>query len=305
MRIEQLQYFETLIQEGSYTKAAAQLHIAQPSLTASIKAMEKELDTLLIIRDTTGIRLTDEGEKVLRFAQAVLKLHENLLTELNPVPHPNENITVFAANFFYKIILENFLPTFFKNMQIQVRSVESDFAISLESFFIHNCNFAVVSRLTADDESKCVPGMLIQEDKFFYDDLIYIPIFQTPMGVCMSNHSSYLYTDELTPMYLLAANASITMFPNRYFKLSERVLFSSSTIAPHIDAISQNKAICSMPYFAFQYYFAQEDCLVFRPYTNNITHTYYLVYPKTHTLTAAEQVFVEELANFLRHRKMN
>ena len=300
MRIEQLQYFESLIQEGSFTKAAEHLHIAQPTLTASIKAIEKELNTKLLLRESTGITLTEEGHKVLRFAQAVLKLHSNLIEEINQPSVPdNESITVFATNFFYKIILENFLPDFSAQTRVNVHSADLDFVLSLESFFIHNCNFAIISRLTAEDESKCSADMLIPDDKFFYSDLTHIPIFQSIFGVCMSEKSSLLYVEDFTPVYTQISNLTMTMFPNRQFKMSDRILFATSTIAPHIEAITQNKAICSIPYFAYKYYFAQEESIVFRPYSNNIVHTYYLVYPKNHTLTNAEQLFITALAKYL------
>ncbi len=305
MRIEQLQYFETLIQEGSFTKAANQLHIAQPTLTASIKAMEKELNCKLLLRESNGIALTEEGHKLLRFTQAVLKLHSNLIEEINrPSMLDNETITVFATNFFYKIILEQFLPDFSAKTNIHVRPVDLDFTTSLELFYMHNCNFAIISRLTADDESKCAPDMLTSDDKFFYSDLTYIPIFQSKFGACMSAKSSLLYAEEFTPMYTHAVNQPTTMFPNRQFKMSDRILLVTSTIEPHIQAITEDKAICNIPYFAYQYYFAQEEGIVFRPYSNNIVHTYYLVYPKNHTLTGAEQIFIEALAKYLAQIKL-
>ena len=43
MTLLQLQYFKTLAHVLHYTQAAAQLHIAQPSLSYSIKELEKEL----------------------------------------------------------------------------------------------------------------------------------------------------------------------------------------------------------------------------------------------------------------------
>lgn len=69
MRLEQLKYFEILSQEGSFNKAAAKAHITQPALTVNIKSMEKELDTLLVIRKPHGVSLTEEGQKVLAFSQ--------------------------------------------------------------------------------------------------------------------------------------------------------------------------------------------------------------------------------------------
>ncbi|MCI9028383.1 MAG: LysR family transcriptional regulator, partial [Lawsonibacter sp.] len=47
MTLLQLQYFKTLARVLHYTHAAAELHIAQPSLSYSIKELEKELGVKL------------------------------------------------------------------------------------------------------------------------------------------------------------------------------------------------------------------------------------------------------------------
>lgn len=306
MRLEQLHYFEMLAQEGSFTKAAAKLHIAQPSLTSSIKSMEKELDTTLVIRDAHGIAITKDGQKVLRFSQAVLNMHKNLLDELKSELSPEqESITVFASNFFNNIILENFLSNHISDLQFQVRSVEHDFIPSLESYFINNCNFAIISCLTAEDESKCSPGMLVSYEKFFNNDFIYIPIFKDIFGLCMAHTSPLAFVDDknLAPSYIDTMQHPMTVFPHRNIKLPGNVLFSSFSIKHHIQALTQNNAICSLPYFAYQYYFSQEESLTFRAYSNGMTLNYYLIYPVEHTLTAAEQIFIDELQTYLKQMK--
>ena len=64
LRLEQLFYFEVLAQENSFNKAAAKLHIAQPSLTANIKSLENELNKTLLIRNTRGFSLTEDGKHI-------------------------------------------------------------------------------------------------------------------------------------------------------------------------------------------------------------------------------------------------
>jgi DNA-binding transcriptional LysR family regulator len=175
----------------------------------------------------------------------------------------------------------------------------------LESFFINNCNFAFVSRLTADDDSKCAPDMLTPDDKFFFSDLTYIPIFQSKFGACMSSKSSLLYIEEFTPIYTHTVQHPMTLFPTRHLKMSDRILFITSTPEKHIQAITENNAICNIPYFAYKYYFGNEENIVFRPYDNNVMHTHYLVYPKNHTLTKAEHLFIEAFAKYLSQMKQS
>lgn len=72
MTLLQLQYFKTLARVLHYTQAAAELHIAQPSLSYSIKELEKELGVKLFEKDSRHIRLTVYGEQFLPYAQQAL-----------------------------------------------------------------------------------------------------------------------------------------------------------------------------------------------------------------------------------------
>ena len=72
MTLLQLQYFKTLAHVLHYTQAAAELHIAQPSLSYSIKELEKELGVKLFEKDSRHVRLTIYGEQFLPYAERAL-----------------------------------------------------------------------------------------------------------------------------------------------------------------------------------------------------------------------------------------
>lgn len=74
MTLLQLQYFKTLARVLHYTQAAAELHIAQPSLSYSIKELEKELGVKLFEKDSRHIRLTVYGEQFLPYAERALNM---------------------------------------------------------------------------------------------------------------------------------------------------------------------------------------------------------------------------------------
>lgn len=74
MTLLQLQYFKTLAHVLHYTQAAAQLHIAQPSLSYSIKELEKELGVKLFEKDSRHIRLTIYGEQFLSYVERALSM---------------------------------------------------------------------------------------------------------------------------------------------------------------------------------------------------------------------------------------
>ena len=60
MDLRVLHYFLTVAKEQSFTRAAAQLHITQPTLSRQLAALEDELGTVLFDRCGRSITLTDE-----------------------------------------------------------------------------------------------------------------------------------------------------------------------------------------------------------------------------------------------------
>src|SRR5258706_12303888 len=62
MNLRQLQYFVAIADEGSFTRAAERLLVAQPSLSQQLKALEQELGGQLLERLPNGVRLTAAGK---------------------------------------------------------------------------------------------------------------------------------------------------------------------------------------------------------------------------------------------------
>ena len=61
MELRLLRYFLTVAKEQSFTKAAEQLHITQPTLSRQMASFEENLGITLFIRSGKKITLTDEG----------------------------------------------------------------------------------------------------------------------------------------------------------------------------------------------------------------------------------------------------
>jgi DNA-binding transcriptional LysR family regulator len=72
MNLRQLHYLVAIADEGSFTRAAEQLLVAQPSLSQQIKSLERELGGLLLERLPTGVRLTAAGKAFLPEARAAV-----------------------------------------------------------------------------------------------------------------------------------------------------------------------------------------------------------------------------------------
>jgi DNA-binding transcriptional LysR family regulator len=72
MELHQLAYFVAVAEEGNFTRAAEQLHVAQPGVSAQVRRLERELGQELLDRSGRTVRLTDVGAAALPHARAAL-----------------------------------------------------------------------------------------------------------------------------------------------------------------------------------------------------------------------------------------
>src|SRR6267143_404876 len=82
MQIHQLRYFCAIARTGSFTRAAEQEHLAQPSLSQQVRKVEDELGTRLFDRLVRSVRLTSFGETFLPRAEAILRQVEDAKHEI-------------------------------------------------------------------------------------------------------------------------------------------------------------------------------------------------------------------------------
>lgn len=82
MELRLLRYFLMVAKEQSFSKAARQLHITQPTLSRQLAALEEELGTALFIRGSRNITLTEAGLLLKRRALEIIELEEKTLGEL-------------------------------------------------------------------------------------------------------------------------------------------------------------------------------------------------------------------------------
>ena len=82
MDLRTLQYFVTVAEELNITRAAEKLHMSQPPLSAQIKSLETELDTVLFIRGKRHLKLTESGQLLYRRAKEIIKLTDKTKSEI-------------------------------------------------------------------------------------------------------------------------------------------------------------------------------------------------------------------------------
>lgn len=113
MDLRQLNFFLKIAKTESFTKAAEQLHIAQPALSIAIRKLEEELDVLLLNRQGRKITLTPEGEALMRHALVIQQQVRDARQELDDLHgllrgEVRVGITPMLGSFLFPQIISSF-----------------------------------------------------------------------------------------------------------------------------------------------------------------------------------------------------
>lgn len=98
MDIKQLIYFKTIVEEGTISKAADVLHMAQPPLSMQLKQLEEELGTQLLKRGHRKVELTLDGKLLYKRSLQMIDLHELIYHEIKDTQKEVLRIGITSSN---------------------------------------------------------------------------------------------------------------------------------------------------------------------------------------------------------------
>ncbi len=110
MKLQQLRYIVEVASCGSVTEAARRLFVSQPSVTAAVRDLEREMGITVFDRTSKGMVTTTEGQTFLGYARQVLEqadlLEERYKRDTEPVPRFAVSCQhySFAVNAFVDVI---------------------------------------------------------------------------------------------------------------------------------------------------------------------------------------------------------
>lgn len=101
MTLQQIHYIIGVSESGSFNKAAENLYISQPSLTAAIKEVEKEFNISIFNRTSKGISLTQDGKEFIQYARQVYAQYENLLEKFGTESKRKKKFSVSCQHYSF------------------------------------------------------------------------------------------------------------------------------------------------------------------------------------------------------------
>lgn len=217
MTLQQLKYAVTAADKGTMSEAANLLFIAQPSLTNSIKELEKELGITIFHRTNKGIIISNEGNEFLGYARQVLQ-QMNMLEE-KYIDNGNHKQIFSVSTQHYSFAVSafvNLIRTFGnKNYDFTLRETEtyeiiedvSNFRSEVGILYLSDENESVISRiiekngLKFDELFTARPHVFISSHHplacrgvILPDELKEYPFLSFEQG----NHNSFYFSEEIT-----------------------------------------------------------------------------------------------------------
>ncbi|MCI8590466.1 MAG: LysR family transcriptional regulator [Clostridiales bacterium] len=122
MTLQQLYYVITISETGSLNKAAEILYVSQPSLSAAVHDLERELGIVIFYRSGRGVTLTNDGAEFLTYARQVYHQYETLMDKYGEAGTLKKKFGVSAQHY-------SFAVKTFVEMVKQFNMVEYEFAI--------------------------------------------------------------------------------------------------------------------------------------------------------------------------------
>jgi len=147
MELHQLRYFCAIAETGSFSRAAEQCHVAQPSLSQQILKLEDELGVRLFDRLGRSVRLTEVGKTFLPRARAVLRELEaargDVVERKDSIAGP---VTVGAIPTVAPYLLPSILTAFSKKFpQAQLTVIEEITPVLLDRLRAGTVDVAILA----------------------------------------------------------------------------------------------------------------------------------------------------------------
>ena len=168
MNLKQLEAFVQIADSGSFSKAAKDLYLTQPTISAHVSTLEKQLNTRLFVRNTKEVKLSDSGTVLYDYAKQMIVLQKQIEdTFAVREEKAQQRITIAASTIPAQYLLPDILAKFvekYPNQQFKI--VEADSSQVVEMVVNHKVDIGFAGTVIDKRLCKYIP--------FYQDELIVI-----------------------------------------------------------------------------------------------------------------------------------
>jgi len=168
MNLKQLEAFVHVAEGGSFSKAAKELFLTQPTVSAHISSLEKELNVRLFIRNTKEVNLSDDGRELYKYAKQMIDLQKKIEERFSAKKEAGKHcISIAASSIPAQYLLPKVLLRFNEKFpDEQLRIIESDSSEVVTKVVDHMVDVGFTGTVLEKKHCKYLP--------FYKDELVIV-----------------------------------------------------------------------------------------------------------------------------------
>ena len=227
MNLVQLKYFHTVCQFQTVSEASEYLYISQPSLSASIKELEKEFGVLLFRRHHRGMVLTEEGEVLYNLSKDILEKCEQVENVMKDLGSKRKKLRIGIPPMIGSLIIPNVFRDFvLNNPDIEIKPFEYG-------------RQELVKKL----EEGLLDMVILPHVKPLQSRFSFMEIAKLEIACCTAKQNQEYKDKVVSPNDL--KNKSIVLFENSFFQTEEvKKWFAKDGVEPNV--ILQTEQLSTM-----------------------------------------------------------
>ncbi|MFI3214815.1 MAG: LysR family transcriptional regulator [Eubacteriales bacterium] len=184
--MQEYKYVYEVYKEHSFSKAAKNLYISQPALSATIKKIEDRLGLQLFDRSSTALNLTKAGEAYIQTARKIMNLEDELNIYLQDLANLKTGSLILAGTAFFSSYI---IPPIVKEYQNRYPGVNLE--------FIESDSLALYKRAQENRIDLIVDGGEYNRDRFerkvLFQETILLAV---PRCMLKENHDDIMFSVE-------------------------------------------------------------------------------------------------------------
>lgn len=290
--IKYLLYFKTVADHRSFTKAATQLHIAQPAISMTIRKLEEQLELTLFHRADRKVSLTDEGKQLYLHAKKILQATDDALLEMQEIKgllrgEVRVGIPSMLGSYYFPPILMAFRHRF---PQLNLRVIDGG-AGKLQSLLEQGeLDLAVVV-----DQ---IPSEGLESEIFLREQMMVICTQEHLFAAQKAIEPSQLFAEELVMFNTGFFHRNVVDRLSAETGIAPKISFETNLIPLIKSIVKQGFAISTLMEMVIK----DEPELVARPFTDPVWLDLSIAWRKDAYLSKANRTFVDFL---LEHSDAN
>ena len=168
MNLKQLEAFVRGAETKSFSTAAKMLFLTQPTVSAHIASLERELNTCLLIRNTKGVALSEAGKELYAYAEQMLELEQKIRERFGLTGRQSGSVLRIAASTIpSQYLLPDIMARFRKEYpEEQLKLFETDSSGVVEMILSHKADVGFTGTVLERGSCTYIP--------FYQDELVIL-----------------------------------------------------------------------------------------------------------------------------------